>query len=255
MLTEQRQEEIVKLVNERGSVAVQELVEFFQASESTIRRDITTLDKAGRLSKVFGGAMAKDEKISHKELSVSQKEDINTEEKRLIAEYAASLVEADDYVYLDAGTTTGSMIDYITERNAVYVTNAVAHAKKLAYKGFQVILIGGELKGSTEAIAGTEAVNNVRKYHFSKGFFGTNGIHPKTGFTTPDINEALLKQAAADNTQPGKRFVLAEHQKFGEITSVTFSGFDGTLILTDEMPCDDIWKGYQIKAVKESRFT
>lgn len=250
MLTEKRQEEIVGLVNERGSITMQELVEIFQASESTIRRDITALDKAGRITKVFGGAMARDRRVSHKELSVSQKEDLHMEEKKAIARYAASLIEPDDYVYLDAGTTTGSMIEYIDQSRATYVTNAVAHAKRLAYKGLQVILVGGELKGSTEAIVGTEAVSNVQKYHFSKGFFGTNGIHPQSGFTTPDINEALLKQAAVGNTQPGNRFILAEHQKFGEITSVTFSGFDGTVILTDEMPQENIWKDYPIKIVK-----
>lgn len=250
MLTEKRQEEIVILVNERGSITMQELVEIFGASESTIRRDITALDKAGKVTKVFGGAIAREMKVSHKELSVSQKEDIHMEEKKAIAAYAATLIEPDDYVYLDAGTTTGSMIDYIMEPHATYVTNAVAHAKQLAQKGLHVILIGGELKGSTEAIVGTEAVNNVQKYHFSKGFFGTNGIHPQIGFTTPDINEALLKQAAVNNTQPGNRFVMAEHQKFGEVTSVTFSGFEGTVILTDELPQEAVWKEYYIKAVK-----
>lgn len=250
MLTEKRQEEIAALVNERGSITMQELVELFGSSESTIRRDITALDKAGRVTKVFGGAIAKDMKVSHKELSVSQKEDLHIEEKKAIARYAASLIEPDDCVYLDAGTTTGSMIEYITEQRATYITNAVAHAKRLAYMGRKVILIGGELKGSTEAIVGTEAVNNVRKYHFSKGFFGTNGIHPQIGFTTPDINEALLKQEAVKNTQPGNRFILAEHQKFGEITSVTFAGFDGTVILTDELPEESVWKEYPIKTVK-----
>lgn len=251
MLTEKRQEEIALLVNEKGSITMQELVEIFHASESTIRRDITALDKAGRVTKVFGGAMARDVRVSHKELSVSQKEDIHAEEKRSIARYAASLIEPDDCVYLDAGTTTGNMIEYITERSATYVTNAVAHAKRLAYLGYKVMLIGGELKGSTEAVVGTEAVNNVQKYHFSKGFFGTNGIHAKIGFTTPDINEALLKQAAVNNTQPGNRFVLAEHQKFGEITSVTFASFDGVTVLTDQRPKESVWKMHPIKNVNE----
>ena len=84
-----------------NSLRMQELVELFGASESTIRRDITALDKAGRVTKVFGGAMAKDVKVSHKELSVSQKEDLHMEEKKAIARYAASLIEPDDYVYLD----------------------------------------------------------------------------------------------------------------------------------------------------------
>lgn len=246
MLTEKRQEEIAALVENKGSITMQELVELFHASESTIRRDITALDKAGRLVKVFGGAIAAGERVSHQEFSVSQKENVDIEEKQKIARYAASLIEPDDYVYLDAGTTTGSMIEYIRETRASYVTNAVSHAKRLSAMGLHVILIGGELKGATEAVVGTEAVMNVQKYHFSKGFFGTNGAHPGSGFTTPDINEALLKQAAVRNTQPGKRFVLMAHRKFGEISSVTFSEFDGTTILTDMIPEDPVWKNHRI---------
>lgn len=250
MLTEKRQEEIVKLVEERGSITLQELLDLFQASESTIRRDITSLDKAGRLTKVFGGAVANGDHISHLELSVSQKEEVDKEEKRQIAKFAASLVASDDFVYIDAGTTTGRMLEYLTEKNATYVTNAVDHAKRLAMMGFQVILIGGMLKSSTEAAVGAEAVEQLKKYHFSKGFFGTNGIHPLSGFTTPDINEALLKEAAVQNTQAGNRFVLSTHAKFGQTSSVTFSGFEGVTVLTEKKPDDLIWKKYDIREVR-----
>ena len=249
MLTEKRQEEIVKLVQKRGSITLQELLEMFQASESTIRRDITSLDKAGRLTKVFGGAVANHDHVSHFELSVSQKEDVDIEEKRQIAEFAASLVAPDDFVYIDAGTTTGRMLEYLQETKATYVTNAVDHAKRLAQKGMQVILIGGTLKSSTEAIVGAEAVEQLKKYHFSKGFFGTNGIHPVYGFTTPDINEALLKEAAVKHTQSGNRFFLSASAKFGQTSSVTFSEFEGVTILTDKKPDEPVWKKLDIREV------
>lgn len=175
------------------------------------------------------------------------------DEKIRIANYAASLIEPDDFVFLDAGTSTGNMIASIRESRATYITNAVSHAKHLAFMGFHVILIGGDLKGSTEAVVGTEAVNNIQKYHFSRGFFGTNGIHPTTGFTTPDINEALLKQAALRNTQPGGRYILSEHQKFGQISSVTFAMFEGAVIITDQKPQESIWDNYDIR-IAESEF-
>ena len=123
-----------------------------------------------------------------------QKKDLQIAEKQAIARYAASLIERDDCVYLDAGTSTGWMIEYIREAQATYVTNALSHAKRLADKGFHVILIGGEPKSSTDAIVGAEAVVNLQKYHFSKGFFGTNGVEQNGGFTTPDAREAMVKQ-------------------------------------------------------------
>ena len=98
------------------------------------------------------------------------------EEKKKIAQYAAELIEEEDFIYLDAGTTTGYMIDALGHTNAVFVTNAVSHAQRLAAKGIKVFLIGGELKNSTEAVIGAQAMKNLQEYHFTKGFFGANGI-------------------------------------------------------------------------------
>ena len=107
MLTEQRFDIILKLLEERKSITVTELRELLDASESTVRRDITALDKAGKLTKVFGGAVALNHKVTAYEPTVAQKSELNKEEKKKIAKYAASLITSDDFVYLDAGTTTG----------------------------------------------------------------------------------------------------------------------------------------------------
>ena len=113
MLTEQRFDIILKLLEEKKSVTVTELRELLDASESTVRRDITALDKAGKLTKVFGGAVALNHKVTAYEPTVAQKSELNKEEKQKIAKYAASLITPDDFVYLDAGTTTGLMLDYL----------------------------------------------------------------------------------------------------------------------------------------------
>ena len=157
MLTEQRHEIILNLLSEKGSITVTELKELLNTSESTIRRDLNTLDEQGRLTKVFGGAVEKSNGVLTTELSVSQKATVNTEAKKKIAMYAAKLVAPNDFIYIDAGTTTEYLIDYLDEKNATYVTNAVTHARKLAVAGFKVILIGGELKGITEAVVGNQA--------------------------------------------------------------------------------------------------
>ena len=249
MLTEERRSQILKEVNANRSVTVQALKDLLGASESTIRRDITALSREGKLIKVFGGAVALDEATSSEELSVVTKETINKEEKLRIAKYAASLILPGDYVYIDSGTTTQYMIGYITESKATYVTNAVAHAKDLVRRGFKVLLIGGELKENTEAIVGADAILHIQKYHFSKGFFGTNGVSMKLGFTTPDVREALVKRVAIQNTQPGQRYMLADHDKFGQSSAVTFSDFGGTVVITDNNPGDIYSKAIDVRIV------
>ncbi|MDE7432776.1 MAG: DeoR/GlpR family DNA-binding transcription regulator [Lachnospiraceae bacterium] len=243
MLTEKRYEIILKLLEERRSITVPEIKEVLHISESTIRRDLTALDRAGRLVKVFGGAVAAESSFITAELSVAQKEYVNREEKETIARYAAGLIEKGDFVYLDAGTTTGYMIDYITEKQVTFVTNAVSHAKRLAAAGFHVFLVGGELKGTTEAVVGNQAILSIQNFHFTKGFFGTNGISKKEGCTTPDYNEALVKQTALG--QSHKAYILADTTKFGNISSVTFALLESVTVLTENAPPEG-YGGYDI---------
>ena len=140
MLTEQRYQIILDLLKEKKSVTATELKEILDTSESTVRRDITALHKAGKLIKVFGGAVALEDEgtVSAYEPTVEQKSELDVEEKRKIAQYAAELIEEEDFIYLDAGTTTGYMIDALGHTNAVFVTNAVSHAQRLAAKGIKV---------------------------------------------------------------------------------------------------------------------
>ena len=240
MLTEKRQEEILRMLERNGSVTVQELKDEFQASESTIRRDLNALDERGALIKVFGGAVQAESRIKMKEEQVSKRKVQSMEEKRKIAEYAASLVEPDDFIYLDAGTTTGAMIPYLTEKSAAFVTNAVSHALQLAENGFRVTLIGGELKAATEALVGNEAYVSLQKYHFTKGFWGTNGADLRAGFTTPDINEAMIKEGAMKHTQ--NAYVLCDSRKFHQICPVKFAEFSQATVITDRMP-DESYQG------------
>ena len=85
------------------------------------------------------------------------------------------------------------------------------HAKKLTQKGCIVYLIGGELKEATLALVGEEAMKTLGRYHFTKGFFGTNGIHIESGCTTPDIREAAIKEMAI--LRSAKAYILADSTK------------------------------------------
>lgn len=250
MLTEKRHEIILQLLRKKGSITVNEIKDELGISESTIRRDLNTLDEEGKLVKVFGGAVTVNYEFSGKEPTVSQKEEVNLDAKKDIARYAASLIEPDDFVFIDAGTTTGCMIDYIRQKKATYVTNAVAHARNLAVAGFRVILIGGELKGSTEAVVGSSAVETLRQYNFSKGFFGANGISIKSGVTTPDVSEAAVKKTALEHSN--YKYILADSSKYDNVSSVTFAGLKEVQFITDRK-VPDVYKDCDIVCVDEKK--
>lgn len=231
MLTEERQHLIVQMLKEQGTVTVAELVETLATSESTIRRDLTTLSEQGRLKKIHGGAMLLEGLTSHIEYQVERRQSMNRSEKQLIAERAAMLIEDGDVIYLDAGTTTELMIDYIHAGDLVVVTNGINHIKKLLQKGIKTIVIGGSIKAMTEAVIGVNAVAELDKYHFTKGFFGANGVSGSKGYTTPDIEEAMVKQKALNKCN--KAYVLADNSKVNEVSFIRFARIDEATLVTN----------------------
>ena len=125
------------------------------------------------------------------------------------------------------------MLEYPLETSATFVTNAVSHARKLAVAGYRVLLVGGELRGTTEAVVGAQAVLSLQEYHFTVGFFGTNGIDEVRGFTTPDMKEAAIKRKAMEQCQ--QRYILTDQSKFDQISTFKFADLKKATIITDHL--------------------
>ncbi|MDO5396688.1 MAG: DeoR/GlpR family DNA-binding transcription regulator [bacterium] len=233
MLPEERLEAIVRIVSDNRSITNQELADLTDSSLSTIRRDVTELASRGMVVKVHGGAMSVSDQTYASDSRMSERRTKNAEAKQKIAAYAAKLIKPGDVVYIDAGTTTEFLTDFITEKEAVYVTNAVSHAVRLVSKGLRVHVIGGMLKPVTEAVIGGEAVVSLRKFNFSLGFFGANGISSGAGITTPDINEAVVKQQAVNSCN--RCYVLADSSKLDKVSTVRFADPDDVIIITEKL--------------------
>ncbi len=242
MLTEERWKEILDILEKEGAVSVQELAASLNTSSATVRRDLAQLDAMGKLVKVHGGATSVSLQYMTRDMSMAEKYDLHREEKQAIAKYAAPLIKPNDFVYIDAGTTTEMLVDTITERQAIYMTNSMIHARKLSQKGCRVYLPGGEVKQLTEAVIGGEAADFIRNYHFTIGFWGTNGVTVESGFTTPEPHEALIKRVSMEQT--AKRYVLMDRSKFNVVAPVTFADFSAATIITDVVP-DQIYKKHK----------
>lgn len=237
MIAEERYARIESMVSERGSISLSELTEALDASESTIRRDLAKLAAQGKLNKVHGGATALTSDYVLMDQPFAGRHTLNIEEKRAIAAYAATLIGPDDFVFIDGGTTTEYLVQAITQTKATYLTNSLPHAQRLLAKGCRTLLPGGEVKGVTEVLVGSETVNAIRRYHFTMGFWGTNGAELETGFTTPEFSEAAVKQISLEHTV--KPYVLADSSKFSKISLITFADFDDATVITDRLVDDD----------------
>ncbi|MFL8938864.1 DeoR/GlpR family DNA-binding transcription regulator [Rossellomorea oryzaecorticis] len=229
MLTEERHRIIIDLLKDKETVKIHEIAELTEASESTIRRDLTQLEQEKYLKRVHGGASRLQGKL--KELTVSEKTSKSLHEKNVIGRFAAGLAEEGDCIFLDAGTTTLGMIEFLPQVDIVIVTNGLTHVDALLQKGFKTYLIGGNVKPTTKAMIGSGAIEALQKYRFDKAFLGTNGIHPQYGFTTPDPEEAQVKKTAIELSR--EAFVLADDSKFGEIAFSKIADLNEAVVITN----------------------
>ncbi|WP_010076715.1 DeoR/GlpR family DNA-binding transcription regulator [Clostridium cellulovorans] len=228
MLIEERKSRILNLLKERDVVTIPELIDSLQVSEATIRRDLAYLDSINALKRVHGGATAM--KKSLIEPTYNEKQNINVDDKKAIAKYAASLVENGDSIYLDAGTTTYEMVPYLEGKDIVVVTNGLKHIELLIESKIEAYIIGGKIKSSTKAVVGIEAIRNLERYKFDKSFLGINGIHLIHGYTTPDAEESTLKEMAMKASK--ESFVLADESKFGQQYFMQVASLDKASIIT-----------------------
>ncbi|CAG9621755.1 DeoR/GlpR family DNA-binding transcription regulator [Sutcliffiella rhizosphaerae] len=231
MLTPERLQKIMEMIQHQEVVKLSELVDATGASESTIRRDLSQLEKGNRLKRVHGGAA----RILQKgmEPSIIEKSSINLSEKKLIAKAAANLIKDGDCIFLDAGTTTYQMIPLLENKKVKVVTNGFAHIQSLMEKGVTTYIIGGYMKNQTGAIIGSKAVDSLKEYYFDKAFIGTNGVHIQSGFTTPDPEEAIVKSTAIK--QSNETFILADISKFNEIAFAKIANISSANIITNRM--------------------
>ncbi|MDE6273624.1 MAG: DeoR/GlpR family DNA-binding transcription regulator [Clostridiales bacterium] len=234
MLTEERRNVIIKAVDERGFVTVQELMELLGTSESTLRRDLLCLDAQGVLTRIHGGAAKKEKTEFVRTTDVNERHQSHREEKCRIAKVAAQMIHDNDIVYLDAGSTTDCVIDCLKDTQATFVTNASVHAVKLMQKGFKVFVIGGELRRRTEAYIGAYAVEMLKKFNFTVGFFGADGVHPRAGYSTPEENEAIVKSYACSRCK--RAYALCDSSKFRKAAFITFAPLSAMTLISDAVP-------------------
>lgn len=234
MYAEERQHEIVTRARELGRVSVAELATRFDVTPETIRRDLDTLAGKGLLSRVHGGAVPA-EKLHLAEASVGAREVSFPEEKLAIAHRAAALLPRREglTVLVDAGTTTSRLCALIPGWVQLVVTNSVPSAAALSARAdMDVLLLGGQVRGITQATVGAEALTGLARLHVDVAFLGTNGFSVRHGFSTPDPSETAIKQAMVACAR--EVIVLADSSKLDLDYLVQFASLDEvSMLVTD----------------------
>lgn len=231
MLTAERHKLIMDLLKHKGAVKLKDLIEISDSSDSTIRRDLAELEGLGMLKRVHGGAILSQARTI--EMSMLEKSVRNVHLKKDIAKLAASTVVDGDCIYLDAGSTTFEIIEFLVGRDITVVTNGLMHVEKLVSLDLNAYILGGKMKAKTKAIIGGIALDNIMNYRFDKAFIGANGIHMVDGYTTPDIEEALLKRKAMELSD--ETFIVADSSKLHHSHFAKMFDLEEAVLITNAM--------------------
>lgn len=236
VLAETRRQLILNELRKERSISAQELAELLGASISTIRRDLIALEDKGLLNKVYGGAALNEAQLSAVEMDMLTKEGLKLREKQTIGALAAAMIRADDFVFIDAGSSTLQLVQALEGEalKAVYVTNGLSHTRALAQKGCEVYVPGGRIRQRTEAIVGATALTSLRHYNFTKAFLGANGVSLDRGFTTPGIDEREIKAEVVRLS--GESWFLADDSKFDKAFPAGICPLQSAGILTNRLP-------------------
>lgn len=235
MIIVERHEKILALLEKRQQASVSELSDLLLVSPATIRRDLADLEDLGQVTRVHGGAILSEQYASQMhEQTINEKQSLHQEEKQVIAQQAALQVRGGETIYLDAGTTTACLIPLLAQvvPKVTVVTNSVNHAAKLADLSVAVMVIGGSVKLATNAVIGSNAVQQIQQLHFDRSFLGINGVTAEAGLTTPDMEEAAMKRSVM--AQSWKNYVLADASKIGAVNFVKVNDVTEAVLVTNQ---------------------
>jgi DeoR family fructose operon transcriptional repressor len=207
-----RRERLAQIVHARRAVRIEDLRTELGVSLATVRRDLDELERTGTLRRVHGGAVATDERPV--EARFDDKAAEHAGEKRRIAVAAMRLIEPNDTIYLDSGSTVLQLARLLGGRSDLtVVTNSLPVMAELAGRVMRLVILGGELRPLSQAIVGPLTRLLLDELYVDRAFMGTFGLSLDAGLTTSDPAEAYTKQLVLERSR--QVVLLADQAKLG----------------------------------------
>ncbi|MCL2863968.1 MAG: DeoR/GlpR family DNA-binding transcription regulator [Lachnospiraceae bacterium] len=233
-----RIDQIETYVLENKTVTLDKLCKNFNVSKNTIRRDIDQLITRGKITKVYGGvtAISKQDSNFRTIIPFAKRNSTLEKEKDAICREAASFIHDGDTIYIDTGTTSQNLVDYIANKHCTIITNSLqVSVKAVPYPNLNVISLTGTLKRDTLSFVGSQIMHELETYNINKAFLCCTGLSLNNGLTNATTDEYEIKKSVIKNSQT--RILLADHSKFDKFTLMTFSPISSMqYIVTDREP-------------------
>lgn len=210
-----RQQTLLKILQERKTIDVDTIAAELDVSSTTIRRDLTMFAKQHLVERFYGGATLIEGTLREEDNpSGDPKTPIDLDQKRIIAKYAVSLIDDGDTIFMNSSSTTMLMLDYLTDKNVIIVTNNsnlinYPHDAKVT-----IIMTGGEIYQRRKSLVGEFALHTLAKINANKVFLGVGGISVAGGITTSVLPETAVNEMMMRRCK-GTCYVLTATPKIG----------------------------------------
>jgi DeoR/GlpR family transcriptional regulator of sugar metabolism len=223
MLTSQRHALLLDRLSQDGRLVVTDLATEFALSEDTLRRDLRSLAAQGRLLRVHGGALP----ASPTHQPLARRQEMQREAKTRLARAAAKLIEPDQIVILDGGSTHLALVAALpTDLRATIVTHSPGIAAALErHSRIDVILVGGRIFRHSMVSMGPATAEAFGRLRADLCFLGVTGVQAQAGLTTGDADEAALKSIMSRSA--AEVVVLATPDKLGAASPWTIAPLSG----------------------------
>ena len=228
-----RHESIMSYLQNNHSATILELADYFSVSHMTIRRDLNILAEKEPIKIIHGGVIYQ-ESIQPEHYSMSNARSHMIEEKRRIALRASSLIEPDDIIIIDAGSTSELIAENLPTE---YPLTVICYSLNIATiiskrQNCTLILAGGIYHDSSMIFESQEGLNLIKRNRAKKAFVTASGISTKLGITCSNFFESTTKQIILESCLTG--ILVADSSKFGEIQTGHFSDLENfDIIITD----------------------
>lgn len=210
-----RQQDLINIIETQGMLPVRSIAAMLNVSEMTVRRDLEKLRSDSGAAGEQSGQYNFLEAIEH---SNHQKEEIG--------KYAASLIEPNDVIIIDTGSTTARILPYLPENMNLTILSYTANVlMELRHKsGIQLLFCGGNYHLNTEMFESEEGIAFIRRIRANKVFLSAAGIHRELGVTCANTYEVATKRAAISSSS--QKILVADSSKFGRLRSAYFCDLD-----------------------------
>ena len=227
-----RQSEIVKLARRAGRVSVDDLVEQFEVTPQTIRRDLNELCDLGVLQRYHGGAMFA---AGVANVGYESRRNISSDAKRLIGEHAGRMIPNNCSLFINIGTTTEAVARALFHHQGLMViTNNLNVAQLLrGHSGIEVVVAGGVLRQSDGGIVGEAAVDFIRQFKVDFAVMGVSAIDTDGALLDYDFREVSVSRAILGASR--RSILVADAMKFSRSAPVRIGHIaDLDFLITDE---------------------